>query len=312
MKRTLGVLGLVCVFAVCGVGPVLAANSVYIETKNFVAEGGTGVEVGIFVENDVELYALVLPLEIREVTTGSYITSDFTFTVQGRIAASGLMDSPILQHNPNPNPSPQCIGGPHLNTYTGGGPTPTGFGTSPDGVMWTGFVQFSPLLATGSDGGTPSFLMTFGVTTTHGVFEIDTSCFTPANYASFTDADFNLITPSFTKGLVGIEVEASVQQVSSGGPVPRTFAVGQNYPNPFNAGTVIPFEVAYSSHVTIDVFDILGRRVATVVDADFEQGRYTADWNGTDKSGRPVATGVYFYRFSSDEEVTTRKMVLLK
>ena len=97
-----------------------------------------------------------------------------------------------------------------------------------------------------------------------------------------------------------------------GGPIPESYGLDQNYPNPFNAGTVIPFSVGEYGHVRIAVFNILGNRVVTLVDEQLAPGRYTADWDGTSADGRPVATGIYFYRISSNAHVATRKMLLLR
>jgi hypothetical protein len=179
-------------------------------------------------------------------------------------------------------------------------------------MSYVGVVAFTTAMAAGDDGAIPSFLLTFDVTVGPGQFEIDTCCITPANHLLFGDVTGDpsgTVVPDFTKGIITIGGNA-VQGV--GGAVPTTFRIDQNYPNPFNAGTVIPFGVAYDSHVRIDVYDILGRRIATVADDDFIAGNYNADWDGRDKNGSPVATGVYFYRFVSDEMTETRKMVVLK
>lgn len=70
----------------------------------------------------------------------------------------------------------------------------------------------------------------------------------------------------------------------------------QNYPNPFRERTTIAYEIAQPGPVEITVFDILGRRVYTLVDGVQPAGRYEVTWNGRDSGGRPVAAGTYFYR----------------
>jgi hypothetical protein len=105
---------------------------------------------------------------------------------------------------------------------------------------------------------------------------------------------------------------------------PRTFSLFQNYPNPFNPTTTIQYSLpsqsvgsaegraGEGSHVTLKVYDVLGREVATLVDEVHpvngvkQPGTYTVHWNA---SG--VASGVYFYRLSSNGFVQTRKLVLL-
>lgn len=90
------------------------------------------------------------------------------------------------------------------------------------------------------------------------------------------------------------------------------FALAQNAPNPFNPATVIAFELARPSHVRLEVFDVAGARVAVVADGPLPAGRHARTWRGADDAGRAVASGVYFYRLTSDEGVLTRRMLLLR
>lgn len=96
--------------------------------------------------------------------------------------------------------------------------------------------------------------------------------------------------------------------------IPRGFELSQNYPNPFNAGTVIPFIVTKPvSDVKLEVFNILGARVATLLDDHLEAGRYRVTWDGTDGYGRALASGIYLYRISvKGAKPVARRMVLLK
>jgi hypothetical protein len=98
-------------------------------------------------------------------------------------------------------------------------------------------------------------------------------------------------------------------------PVPTAFDLGQNYPNPFNAETRIPFAVdaASAGPVKVQIFDILGRRVATVFSSDnILPGRYECEWDGRDSHDKLMATGVYFYRIDTKGRRDSRKMLLLK
>jgi hypothetical protein len=85
-----------------------------------------------------------------------------------------------------------------------------------------------------------------------------------------------------------------------------------NYPNPFNPETVIKYSVATEGPVTIEVFNIKGQKVATLLNDVVEAGVHEVNWNGLDNAGRNVSSGVYFYRMQTETEVSTRKMVLLK
>ena len=93
--------------------------------------------------------------------------------------------------------------------------------------------------------------------------------------------------------------------------LPRSNALGQNYPNPFNPSTLIPFEIAEGGHVRLDVFNILGQRVVTLIDEQRRAGLYKAQWDATDAAGRPVGTGVYIYRLATGNWQEARKLVLI-
>ncbi|MFH1070972.1 MAG: carboxypeptidase regulatory-like domain-containing protein, partial [Candidatus Glassbacteria bacterium] len=97
-----------------------------------------------------------------------------------------------------------------------------------------------------------------------------------------------------------------------GPKLPRAFALAQNYPNPFNPSTTISYTIADPAQVALTIFDLRGRKVATLVDRQQEEGDYTVQWDGKDSEGRTLSSGIYFYRLKSGAEVATRKMVLLK
>lgn len=89
-------------------------------------------------------------------------------------------------------------------------------------------------------------------------------------------------------------------------------SLAQNYPNPFNISTKIEYSLGARSRVTITIFDILGRKVKTVIDREQPAGNYTAVWDGTDADGRPMSSGVYFYRIQADNLKESKKALLLK
>jgi hypothetical protein len=94
--------------------------------------------------------------------------------------------------------------------------------------------------------------------------------------------------------------------------VPGLFTLNQNFPNPFNPETVISFSLDKPGDVTLSVFDILGRTVTTLHQGYLPTGQHQFRWNGIDGNGQVVASGVYFYRLSSDQISLTRKMALMK
>jgi len=93
---------------------------------------------------------------------------------------------------------------------------------------------------------------------------------------------------------------------------PYTFDMGQNYPNPFNPTTVIDYSVARKCEVNISVFNILGQQVANLVDGEVEAGPHQAIWEGVDDNGDQVASGIYFYKMTTDDYIETRKMALMR
>lgn len=96
-------------------------------------------------------------------------------------------------------------------------------------------------------------------------------------------------------------------------PLPTDYALEQNYPNPFNPTTTIQFALPERAHVTLDVFNVLGQRVRTLVNEELAAGTYNPEFDGTSDGGTPLASGLYFYRLqTSTDYVETRKMVLVK
>jgi hypothetical protein len=104
-----------------------------------------------------------------------------------------------------------------------------------------------------------------------------------------------------TVGLV-----TSVEAVSEE-PVPRTFRLDQNYPNPFNPVTTIRFAVPQRTHVSLKLYDVLGRRVLTLVDETLAPGEYKVQLEAD-----ALGSGVYFYRMRTGEFTKTRKLTVLK
>ena len=94
--------------------------------------------------------------------------------------------------------------------------------------------------------------------------------------------------------------------------LPTEFALKQNYPNPFNPSTQIQYAVPSDANVTIAIYDLMGRKVRTLVNGNVSAGYHTAMWNATNDLGQPVAAGMYIYTISSHDYVAKRKMVLLK
>ena len=94
--------------------------------------------------------------------------------------------------------------------------------------------------------------------------------------------------------------------------LPTSFELAENYPNPFNPSTQIPFTLNKGGIVTLKVFDIAGREVATLFHGEKSAGAHHVTWNGKDGFGNQMPTGMYIYRIESNGLVQSKKMQLLK
>ncbi len=116
-------------------------------------------------------------------------------------------------------------------------------------------------------------------------------------------------------GEMTIPVTFHVQPVSvdeQTSNLPKEFSLSQNYPNPFNPSTQVNFALPVNAHVNLDIYNIMGQKVKTLVDSDMEAGYKSVTWNGTDANGRSVASGTYFYILRAGDKVFTKKMTMLK
>ena len=103
-----------------------------------------------------------------------------------------------------------------------------------------------------------------------------------------------------------------VQDETGGRERPSQFALSQNYPNPFNPTTRIQFTLAKSGFVTLQIHDLQGRRVRTLVAERLSSGYKSVVWDGKNDDGKYVASGVYFYRLKVGDFSEPKKMLLLK
>ncbi len=115
--------------------------------------------------------------------------------------------------------------------------------------------------------------------------------------------------------VVGI---ADEEPVTSG--LPRTFSLAQNYPNPFNPSTTIQYDLAKAVHVKLVIYDILGRKVRTLVDENQVAGSRQITWDGRSDAGTTVASGLYIYRIIAGDPssgsgqgfIKARKLMLIR
>ena len=94
--------------------------------------------------------------------------------------------------------------------------------------------------------------------------------------------------------------------------IPTVYALEQNYPNPFNPSTQIRYNLPEESYVNINIYDLMGRNIKSLVNIQQDPGYRIIQWNATDDLGQPVSAGMYIYTIQAGEFRQTRKMVLLK
>lgn len=94
--------------------------------------------------------------------------------------------------------------------------------------------------------------------------------------------------------------------------IPVQTALKNNYPNPFNASTQILFDLSSGSEVTIDIYNVLGQKVRNLIRNYFEPGSYSVLWDGKGDNGKPLGSGLYFYRLTTDRFQSTKKCLMVK
>jgi len=97
-----------------------------------------------------------------------------------------------------------------------------------------------------------------------------------------------------------------------GNSLPREYSLGQNHPNPFNSVTTIEYDIPTRWHVTIEVYNVLGQKIRTLVDELKSAGDYQTTWDGDNSSGAEVSSGIYFYLLRAGYFSETKKMIFLK
>lgn len=248
---------------------------------------------------------------INEVKLGDMVT--VTGTVEERFSATRISDvtevTVVSEGNPVPGPVV-------LNTGT----LATG---SPDAEQYEGMlVQVQNVGVADAFADAPSNFGEFTVDDGSGPVRVDDLGNFRGNLDSTFAAGDSLASLTgiqhFTFGNYKLEprndddVVRKAVSVEEDGQSPFTFDLAQNYPNPFNPATTIRYQVANKGRVSITIFNILGQKVRTLVDAVRPAGAYSITWDGTSDRGARVSSGVYLYRMEAGDFVKVQKMLLLK
>jgi hypothetical protein len=186
------------------------------------------------------------------------------------------------------------------NLGTSGASSVTGtlLTTDPDVTIDDDNATFGTIGAgqTGSNAGSP-FVITVGSDPSDEYVELELHLSTGARY--------------YTYDVVTLVLDLSQTGVDDGG-APLAFALRQNSPNPFRGGTTLAFELPGPSHATLSVYNVAGRRVATVVDGDYPAGRHSVTWDGVGDNGREVSAGIYFYMLEAGSRRDMKKLIRLR
>jgi hypothetical protein len=108
-------------------------------------------------------------------------------------------------------------------------------------------------------------------------------------------------------------INTSVASANSDKLIPTNFYLEQNYPNPFNPSTKISFDIPQSDNfVSLKIYDLLGKNIATIINKTRSVGRHEVEWNGMDALNNDAASGMYFYELRSGSFVSRKKMLLIR
>ena len=132
----------------------------------------------------------------------------------------------------------------------------------------------------------------------------------PTTFALRVDVTDN-VSSEFAQGWKGVG-GASTPTKPVVAQLPSSYSLGPNAPNPFNPSTTIQFALPEATYVRLEIYNVAGQRVRTLIDGLRPAGHHIVQWNGRSEQGQPVASGLYFYRLTTDEFVEQKKMTLLK
>jgi hypothetical protein len=103
-----------------------------------------------------------------------------------------------------------------------------------------------------------------------------------------------------------------LSQIENEASMPGSYYLLQNYPNPFNPITTLHYDLPENSFVNITIYDMLGRKIKTLINETQDASYRSIIWDATDNNGEPVSAGIYLYQIQAGEYMQTKKMVLLK
>lgn len=273
-------LALFCIPTGLFAGVVGYSGTVTIESKTVMPDQSFTVDVSLS-GNDIAISSMRIPLEVSEANI-TCTGVDFS----GSLAASGIATDFNIDGN-----FIDLYFTPELSA------TPTTIAAA-SGKLAT--LQFN------SDPSSPETDVTISPVSVDNPFTVNETTFHRWDRVEFTDeSGTDVMVPSFNAGTVAVRFTTDVEDLDNN--LPTDFALEQNYPNPFNPSTTIEFSLPEKAHVTLEIYNLLGQKVATLADGEYAAGVHSAVWHAENAS-----SGIYFYRLNAGAEVITRKMALLK
>lgn len=252
-------------------------DSVWLDNLDVVAGEGFALDVYFFNEDLVQEFRLAL----------DYSTSLLHYdsvSLNGLRLIPSPINSPIVQ---NQNSTHELL---VRLTFPEDNPLPVGTG------------PIARLFFT-VDASTPE--ATYIIDTTRFANVISSLITRPASVGG------KMFVPGFTPGSISVQIATDVRETEDDN-LPSDFELAQNYPNPFNPTTQIRFSLPEAGHVSLDIYNVLGRRVRTVLDQYMSAGIHEVTFDGRGDDGATLASGVYFYRMTHPDYVDNKKMLLLK
>lgn len=144
------------------------------------------------------------------------------------------------------------------------------------------------------------------------VIVFDTVFIPPESHLLFVSASNYSYTPQFTPGKLDNTGDLTDADDETSNILPASFELRQNHPNPFNPTTTISFTLPKQGRLRLEVFNITGQKVRTIADGNQPAGTYSVIFDGCDEKGNQLASGIYFYRITTENDTETKKMIMLK
>jgi len=304
-------LVLICAGTAAALPPPDPADSVILESK-FTAVPITGLcnsggfRVRVYVTNKDSLGNVTLPLESKTINGNAY------GIISRPTNCSASRTSPVVFNFLYP--VADGSGTSRLGTRT---PNYQNYHSdSPDTFMFTG--TFDP---TDDDTKVPPnsprallLEIKFDSVTGIGCFQLDSSKVLSLTI-QFVDTKGNTIFVNFVSSIDTVVQKTDVRNINQG-VIPKDYSLAQNYPNPFNANTQITFALPKSGNTILEIYNVLGQKVSTLLNEYLTAGTKTVNWDGRDDRGTGVPSGIYFYRLTSkngpDQFIQTKKMMVIK